>query len=189
MFFHQFWDSCIHEHQFSYNVCNIDLVGNLIACVHVLLYLWPVRVDIEEVKEVFKIAEDKIPDIVWFGRYLFLVIVDHDLFGQTYLISFFSVRSHDEDESNDGSNQPSNIGEVGIKFIECPFVFVDLGWFPKGYFSIGQRSSFQIGIRNQNVRGVSDSFGLELLVRQKTDISLDGVLLDYQQRSWFQVEN
>ena len=136
MLFHEFWDGCVHEHKFSHNVGHIYLVGNLVACLHVLLYLWPVRAEIDKIKEVFDITEDKISDIVGFWWYLFLVIVNHDLSGQTDLISLFGVGSHDEDESNDGPDQPSDIRKVSIKFIEGPFVFDSYRWFSKYYLGI-----------------------------------------------------
>ena len=56
MFFHQLRYGCVHEHKFSHNVGHIYLISYLVACLHVLLYLWPVRIDIDKIKEVFDIA-------------------------------------------------------------------------------------------------------------------------------------
>ena len=144
MLLHEFCDGCVDEHELSDDVGDVDLAGDLVAGLVVGLHPGPVGVDSEQVEEGLKVGEQEEAEVVGAGGDLGSVVGEQDLAGEADLVSLFGVRSHDEDEANDGADQPPHVGEVSIELVEGPLVGYGLGGLPEDNLSVGKVGSLDI---------------------------------------------
>ena len=97
--FHQLTDRGIQKHQFSHDICHIDLHCQFLAAFDVGLSFFPVWVAAHH-RQPFLDNHHKVGEKVEvFRRYLLLVVVLHHLFCQTHFVALFSVGTHDEDNT------------------------------------------------------------------------------------------
>ena len=161
--FHQFGDGHIEEHQLPYDICDIHLARGFITCLLKLLDLWPVRVHLDEFQELFDKHHQEVEDTEGLWGNLLLIIINHDLLSQTQLVGLLRVRTHDEDQSDNGAHKSTDIGEIGVYFVECSLILDRLVWFLERDFYIGKCSCFWERQNSHSIRHVCDSLGFDYL--------------------------
>ena len=178
MLLHQLGDGCVDEHQLPDYVGHVDLVGDLVAGIHVALHLRPVGVDPDQVEEGLDVAEQEVADVVGLGGDLRLLVVEHDLPGEADLVGLLGVGAHDENEPDDGADQSPHVGEVGVQLVEGPLVSHRFGRLPEDNLDIMIGSSLVIGGGSHSFRNVHNGLGSNILIREQAEVSFNGIFLD-----------
>ena len=111
-------------------------------------------------------------------RNLYILLSFKQLVAKADFKGLFIVLWHNEHNSNDSTNQTSYIWEVFISFVE----FSLESGFGKSFLKDNlYHGTFKWGNRLRS-EGAADSwntFWLDILKRQETDISLDGIFTDF----------
>ena len=176
--FHKLGDGRVDEDELAEDIGDVELAGHLVAGLVVSLDPGPVGVDPNQVEEGLEIGEQEVAEVVGAGGDLGPVVGEQDLAGEADLVGLFGVGAHDEDEADDGADQPTHVGEVGVQLVEGPLVGDRLGRLPEDNLDIVIGSSLVVGGGGHSLRDVDDGFGLNFLIWEQAEVGLNGILLD-----------
>ena len=110
-------------------------------------------------------------------RDLLVVVVDKQLFRNADFVGFFGIKTHDEEYSDDGSNESSHVGEVVVDLIEFSGYFSALGSLIEGYVSHLRPSNHERSY-SETILDSGNLLSLDLLPGHDAFISLDSADVD-----------
>ena len=128
VFLQHFVCNCIQKHEFPHDVGDVYLAGNLLAGLVVHSGAFPVSAEVAQAEEGLKGHQHEVKQVEILRRYLTIPVltviswvgVCEELFGETDFEGLFVVLSEQEHESDDGADETSHVGKVGVEGVVAP---------------------------------------------------------------------